>query len=67
MKEGVVTPPDSEKDLHPTEGSLDTKEDVEEAHIQLSKSKFLLVLIGLVLAIFLVSNLHTHEKDGELD
>jgi hypothetical protein len=55
MNEGVVTPSDSEKDLHPVEGSLDTKEDVEEAHIQLSSGRFVLVLVGLVLAIFLVS------------
>ncbi|CAN9316387.1 unnamed protein product [Alternaria alternata] len=56
MKEGVVTPPDSEKDLQNVEGSLNTEEEkAEEAHIQLSKGRFILVLVGLVLAIFLAS------------
>jgi hypothetical protein len=64
MKEGVVTPPDSEKDLQNVEGSLNTEDEkVEEAHIQLSKGRFVLVLVGLVLAIFLVSKLHNRVED----
>jgi hypothetical protein len=47
---------DEEKDLHSTQGSVSTKEEEDElAHIQLTKGRFLLVLTGLVLAIFLVS------------
>jgi hypothetical protein len=56
MKEDVFTRPDEEKDLHSTQGSVGTKEEGDEsAHIQLTKGRFLLVLIGLILAIFLVS------------
>jgi hypothetical protein len=58
MKEGVFTRPDEEKDLHSTQGSVDTKEEEDElAHIQLTKGRFLLVLTGMVLAIFLVSKM----------
>lgn len=52
MKENTLATPDSEKELESSKESLDLHED---AHIQLSKGRFLLVLIGLVLAIFLVS------------
>ena len=52
MKDGITTPVDSEKDLQSSEPSVDLQED---AHIQLSKARFILVLVGLVLAIFLVS------------
>jgi hypothetical protein len=55
MKEDVFTRPDEEKDLLSTQGSVGTKEGDELAHIQLTKGRFLLVLTGLVLAIFLVS------------
>ncbi|KNG52495.1 major facilitator superfamily transporter [Stemphylium lycopersici] len=50
MKDGTSTPVDSEKDLQSSEPSVDLQED---AHIQLSKARFILVLVGLVLAIFL--------------
>jgi hypothetical protein len=67
MKEGVITPPDAENDLNHTEGSLDTEEEKEElAHIQLPRGRFILVLVGLVLAIFLVNNslpLYTKNMD----
>lgn len=52
MKEKTLATPDSEKDPQSSNESLDLQED---AHIQLSKGRFLLVLTGLVLAIFLVS------------
>ncbi|KAI4937496.1 uncharacterized protein J4E92_002227 [Alternaria infectoria] len=61
MKEDVLRRPDEEKDLHSTEGSLNTgslntgEEKEELAHIQLTKGRFVLVLVGLVLAIFLAS------------
>ena len=43
---------DSEKDLNPSEQQLDVQE--HDAQIKLTKSRFVLVLVGLVLAIFLV-------------
>lgn len=67
MKEDFLRRPDEAKDLHSTEGSLNTgslntgEEKEELAHIQLTKGRFVLVLVGLVLAIFLVSNISTHE------
>ena len=71
MKEDVLRRPDEEKDLHSTEGSLNTgslntgEEKEELAHIQLTKGRFVLVLVGLVLAIFLVSNISTHECENQ--
>ncbi|XP_014553133.1 hypothetical protein COCVIDRAFT_108412 [Bipolaris victoriae FI3] len=52
MKEKTLATPDSEKDPQSSNESLDLQED---AYIQLSKGRFLLVLTGLVLAIFLAS------------
>ena len=43
---------DSEKDLNPSDQQLDVQE--HGAQIQLTKTRFVLVLVGLVLAIFLV-------------
>jgi hypothetical protein len=43
---------DSEKDLNPSEHQLDVQE--HDAQIKLTKTRFVLVLVGLVLAIFLV-------------
>ena len=69
MKEDVLRHPDEEKDLHSTEGSLNTgslntgEEKEELAHIQLTRGRFILVLVGLVLAIFLVGNVVTHQYE----
>jgi hypothetical protein len=47
---------DSEKDLNPSEQQLDVQE--QGAQIKLTKTRFVLVLVGLVLAIFLVCIYH---------
>ncbi|CAA9959571.1 hypothetical protein PTMSG1_02988 [Pyrenophora teres f. maculata] len=50
VKESIVTVVDSERDLRPTADVFEIQE--ETAIIQLTKARFLIVLVGLVMAIF---------------
>ncbi|EFQ87603.1 hypothetical protein PTT_16834 [Pyrenophora teres f. teres 0-1] len=52
VKESIATVVDSERDLRPTADVFEIQE--ESAAIQLTKARFLIVLVGLVMAIFFV-------------
>jgi len=56
---------DSEKDLNPKEQDTEVQE--PDAQIKLTKTRFVLVLVGLVLAIFLVCSYFGSVYDMNLD